>query len=380
MAKRRAHGAGAVRQLPSGRWQARVRDPDDGKTMIPAPKTFATALDAATWLASSDGAPEAAKPDRTLNDFADDWLATRELKPRTRADYRLLLDQHILPALGGYRLKRITVDKVHDWYDALSPKTPTTKARAYGLLRTIMGSAWQRDLIESNPCRVRGGGVAKRKSKTKVATVAELEAIADAIRPERYRAMVLLAGWCALRYGEVTELRRSDVDLETGVLHVRRGVVRVGSTFVVGDPKSDAGIRDVNIPPHILPAIAEHLATVAPDPGALLFPAAGDPAKHLAPSTWCKVYYPARLAAGRPDLRFHDLRHTGLTLAAATGATLADLMARAGHSTASAAMGYQHSVADRDQAIAEALSGFAAGKVIPLKARRASTSKHGART
>ena len=82
-------------------------------------------------------------------------------------------------------------------------------------------------------------------------------------------------------------------------------------------------------------------------------------------------HYPARQAAGRPDLRFHDPRHTGLTLAAATGATLADLMARAGHSTTSAAMTYQHSVADRDAAIAEALSGFAPAKVIPLKRRRA---------
>ena len=65
------------------------------------------------------------------------------------------------------------------------------------------------------------------------------------------------------------------------------------------------------------------------------------------------------MKAGRPDLRFHDLRHTGAVLAAQTGATLAELMGRLGHSTSSAAMRYQHAAADRDKAIAEALSRLA---------------------
>ena len=88
----------------------------------------------------------------------------------------------------------------------------------------------------------------------------------------------------------------------------------------------------------------------------------------MAPSSLYRVWYPAREAAGRPDLRFHDLRHTGATLAAATGATLADLMQRLGHSTPAAALRYQHAAADRDRAIAEALSGFATANVVPLRA------------
>ena len=72
--------------------------------------------------------------------------------------------------------------------------------------------------------------------------------------PEKYRLMVLLAAWCALRFGELTELRRKDIDLKAGVIHVRRGVAWVDSKPVIGKPKSDAGIRDVAIPPHLLPA------------------------------------------------------------------------------------------------------------------------------
>nr|WP_306239231.1 tyrosine-type recombinase/integrase [Ornithinimicrobium cryptoxanthini] len=89
---------------------------------------------------------------------------------------------------------------------------------------------------------------------------------------------------------------------------------------------------------------------------ALLFPAAADSDRHMAPSTLYKVYYPARQAAGRPDLRWHDLRHTGAVLAAQTGATLAELMGRLGHSTPGAAMRYQHAAAERDAEIARRLS------------------------
>ena len=126
--------------------------------------------------------------------------------------------------------------------------------------------------------------------------------------------------------------------------------------FIVGTPKSDAGVRDVAIPPHLLPMITEHLShNITGGRDGLLFPAR-DGTSHLAPSTLYKVFYPAREKAGRPDLRFHDLRHTGAVLAASTGATLAELMARLGHSTAGAAMRYQHAAQDRDQVIAAALS------------------------
>jgi integrase len=184
--------------------------------------------------------------------------------------------------------------------------------------------------------------------------------------------MALLASWCGLRFGELAELRRSDVDAKAGVLHVRRGVVRTTAGRQVKGPKSDAGKRTVAIPPHLLPAVREHLkAHTAIGRDGLLFPARHG--AHMAPSTLYRVFYPAREAAGRPDLRFHDLRHTGATLAAATGATPAELMARLGHSTPGAAMRYQHASADSDRVIAEALSKLATDNVTSI--RRTTTTK-----
>ena len=114
--------------------------------------------------------------------------------------------------------------------------------------------------------------------------------------------MVLLASWCGLRLGELTELRRSDVDLGDGVIRVRRAMVCVRGEFRVTTPKSEADIRDVNIPPHLLPT-ADHMAShVGVDQDALVFPARHG--GHLAPGTLYEAYYRrAEVVAVRASLR-----------------------------------------------------------------------------
>lgn len=373
---------GNVRRLPSGRYQARYTGPDgisrtarteDGRSLTFDSRQYADAylrrvsadIQAGKW-ASPDAPPKAAPV--TLAAYAAAWLEGRDLSPSTRLLYSNVL-VHILPAFGGTQLAAITPAAVREWHARLRGETgPTMRAHAYSLLRTILNTAVADDVIAANPCRVRGAGSVKRARKIREASLAELEAIVAAM-PARYRLMVLLAAWCALRFGELAELRRSDIDVKNAVVHVRRGVVRTGNGRVVKDPKSQAGKRAVSIPPHLMPAVKAHLAAhVAPTRDALVFPAAAG--GHMAPGSLYAVYHPAREAAGRPDLRFHDLRHTGAVLAAATGATLAELMARLGHSTVSAAMLYQHASQDRDKVIAAALSGMAAGNVTPIGSGR----------
>ena len=133
-----------------------------------------------------------------------------------------------------------------------------------------------------------------------------------------------------------------DVDVATGTVRVVRALSWVGGEPIVGTPKSAAGTRVVSIPPHILPAIAHHLDTMTtPAADALLFPGR-DGVSHLQPSTMHRHWRMAREAAGRPDLRVHDLRHTGATMAARAGATLAELQEWLGHSSVNAALRYQH--------------------------------------
>ena len=362
-AKRR--GFGRLRKLPSGRWQAAYTGPDG--VLYTAATTFDYEDAARGWLsrerrlieADEWTSPESRRRTvtargRTLAAYADLWLDQRTIKPRTRTHYRSLLDHQILPALGSLTLKGITPEAVRAWHAGMGKATPTLRAHAYGLLRTILGSAVEDELIRVNPCHIRGAGNAKRVHQIKPASVEELSLIVDNM-PPRYRLMVLLASWCGLRFGELAELRRSDIDVANRRVKIRRGVVRAAGETIVGSPKTAAGVRDVAIPPHLMPMVEEHLAAyTARARNGLLFPAATG--GNLAPSSLYRVFYPAREAAGRPDLRWHDLRHTGAVLAAQTGATLAELMARLGHSTPGAAMRYQHAAQDRDAEIARRLS------------------------
>jgi integrase len=364
---------GNVRKLPSGRFQARYTGPDgatytgrtpEGRALTFDARQYAGAylsrvdasIQAGKWVSPDIPAdlPESAAP--TLRAYSETWLAGRDLSPSTRKLYKATLGKQILPALGDLEVTSIAPAAVRKWHAELDTG-PTQRAHAYSLLRTILGTALADDLIPANPCRVRGAGQAKRARQIKPASLAELETLVTAM-PARYRLMVLLAAWCAMRFGELAELRRSDIEVNNAVIRVRRGVILGDDGREVKDPKSEAGKRSVNIPPHLMPAVKAHLHDhVAAARNALVFPAASG--VHMAPSTLYAVYHPARDAAGRPDLRFHDLRHTGAVLAAAAGATLAELMARLGHSTVSAAMRYQHAAADRDKVIAEALSKLA---------------------
>jgi integrase len=362
---------GYVRRLPSGRFQASYLGPDQKRHN--APTTFKAKVDARGWLATVEariieGMWRPPAPIMTLSAYANAWLADRPLKPRTRDHYRRLLDRLILPSFGDLPLESITPIAVRAWHANLGADTPTMRAHAYALLRSIMASAVDDRLSPSNPCHIRGAGNSKRVHKISALTPAELEALAAAM-PARLHAMPLLAAWCGLRFGELAELRRSDLDLQVGKIKIRRAVVRAGGEIIVGAPKSDAGVRDVVMPPHLLPTLRAHVADHAQfGCDGLLFPGTGG--GHLAPASlygrapgertrggW--GFYAARAAIGRPDLRWHDLRHTGAVWAAATGAPLADIMARLGHSTQGAAMRYQHAVQDHDSEIARKLSAMA---------------------
>ncbi len=361
---------GSIRQLPSGRWQARYATPF-GVT-IAAPKTFAAKLHAEAWLAHRKREidaqlwnPHAVSRRRdTFAAYSASWLASRTargsaLRPRTREMYQSILDHFLLPEFGDHDLREISPAEVREWYSRTLTNRPTLRAHTYGLLRTILATALSDELIDANPCRIRGAGQTTRVRQIVPATVAELAELTAAM-PERLQLAVPLASWCALRFGEMIELRRKDIDLQAEVIRVRRAVVRVKGGHIVADPKSQAGIRDVAIPPHLLPMIRDHLAEhTAPGRDGLLFPSTRYGGRHLSMTALYRSWTKARAAAGRPDLRWHDLRHSGAVLAAATGASLAELMARLGHSTHKAALRYQHAAAGRDREIAALLSKLA---------------------
>ena len=361
MAVRSRSSWGSVRRLPSGRYQARYRV---DRTWRGAPTTFRTKRDADAFLAATRADlergtwhdPEAGKV--KLREYATRWLRERPtLRPRTREVYEANLRLHILPALGDVDLNKITTSRVRAWYSDLlraGKPGPPTVAKCYRLLHATLATAVEDELIVKNPCVLRGAST-DRPGERPVATVEQVYLLADAMGP-RFRSMVLLATFCGLRLGELRALRRNRVDLLHKTLKVVEQLQDLsnGTTFV-GPPKTDAGRRTVAIPSAILPDLEAHLGEwAAPGKDGLVFCAAqGQP---LSRKTFYRAWDRAIAAAGLEGFRFHDLRHTGNTLAAATGASTKELMSRMGHSSPRAALIYQHATTDRDVVIAQALS------------------------
>lgn len=385
--KRRTFGA--LRELPSGRWQASYVGPNGkrytARTTDGTGLTFDTRRDADAWLARQSAAistgqwadPDArptaeatTKPVETFRVYALAWLETRTLAARTKDLYRSLLDRRILPTFGDLPLTEITPTLVRLWH--AEQDKPTAKAHAYAVLRTILTTAVADGLIPANPAHIKGAGQARREKEPVTAELTEIAAL-RAVLPEHYRSALDLGLWCSLRIGEVCGLQRADVDLTNAVVRVRRSAGRTAHGPEVKAPKSAAGVRDVTIPASIVPALREHLdAYTAPGRTAWVFPAGTDKGKPLSADVLREAFVYARKKIGRPDLRFHDLRATGATLAARVGATVAELQARLGHTTPNMAMRYQRVAHERPREIADRLSALNVGAVVPIESAKRS--------
>ncbi|WP_219601766.1 tyrosine-type recombinase/integrase [Nonomuraea indica] len=410
---------GNIRQLPSGRYQISYLAPDGRRrTGLETYERKGDAERALTLIEAKMIAGEWTDPDRgkiKLKDYAETWISQRPgLRPRTVDLYTWLLNKHITPYLGAAQLGKLSTAMIRQWRADLlgNGVSVSMAAKAYRLLRAVLMTAAEEDhIIPRNPCRIRGAGdehpeerpvlsvaqvfeLADRVGRRPLGNVRKVkngayrlrfqrhgemrthpevftsrgdaeralwamgtDGRADSIQDRRFRALILLATFASLRWGEVSALRRSDLDLEAATVRVRAAFVeRSTGELVLGPPKSKAGRRVVGIPQAIIPTLREHLNTyVGNEPGALLFPGVkGGPLRRSGFNTrtrWVDVVRDM----GMPGLHFHDLRHTGNMLAAESGAGLKDLMARMGHDNVRAAMIYQHAVRGADKAITDAI-------------------------
>lgn len=355
---------GSVRKRTNGRWQVRYVDPCGRKHS----KMFATRGDASRFpsrVRADMDRGDWADPDAGqahLREYAENWLALRRVRgkplaPRTRERYDSCLRLHILPTLGDLQLRHIDVPAVRRWYaDQLrSGLSSASVAKNYRLLHAILATATVDEEITRNPCNIPGAS-AESSDERPIATLPQVMELAAAVGT-RYRALVLLATFCGLRFGELAGLTRDRLDLDNAFVAVTVDLDELDSGVLQpGEVKSRAGRRTVSIPSAIMPDLQDHLAEHA-EPGPQGFVFVGSQGGQLRRSNFrSQQWVPAVEKVGVPYLHFHDLRHTGNTLAASTGASTRELMLRMGHASGRAALIYQHATRERDVAIADKIS------------------------
>jgi integrase len=334
-----------------------------------APTTYTAKMDAEHWLSDERRLIErdewtppamraAARKARsvTVGDYADRWLEHRDVKPRTRGHYAVIIADHIKPSIGRIPLRNLTAEAVRAWHATTLADRPTYRAHAYGLLHAVCATAVTDGLLPTNPCQIARASSVRRERAPAILTVSELGRLADVIAPPEYRALVLISAWCGCRWGEVTELRRKDISAGAETITVARGVTHRGDCQI-DTPKSGVG-RIVVVPPHIRADITNHLAAhVAKPADSLLFPPRADGC-HLSDATFRRYFKSALKTVGREGVRVHDLRHFAGSQTARVG-NLVETMGRLGHSTVSASLRDQAIVDGRDAAVAVALSELA---------------------
>ncbi|WP_285487735.1 tyrosine-type recombinase/integrase [Amycolatopsis taiwanensis] len=303
--------------------------------------------------------PERAKI--PLGHYAAQWITQRPgLRPRTVELYRWLLRKHIEPYLGGVELGKLSTSIVRQWRSErlMAGVSESVTAKAYRLLRAVLTTAVDEDkILPRNPCRVRGAD-REHAAERPVVTVAQVFELANRM-PGRFRALVLLAAFNSLRWGEVTALRRCDIAEDASWLRVSQALVEVpGRGLIVGPPKSRAGVRELIIPAAIRSEVVKHLATyVKSEPTALLFSGERNGNALRRPNFNQRVKWTKVVAdMGLKGLHFHDLRHAGNIWASKAGTSTKDLMARMGHDDMRAALIYQRATSDADERIADRLS------------------------
>lgn len=332
MTRRRSFGN--VRQRASGRWQARWQD-NDG-TWHNATATFRTKAEGTAWLAAEEtdrqrGAwtdPRHGK--MVFEAWARQWQATTvNLRASTTARDANYLNAYILPTFGRRRLEQIDHMAVRAWIASLTARglAPATVGKAGQIMAKIMRTAVDARMLPVNPCdEVRFPTV--ERDEMRFLSSDDLAALADAIDP-RYRPLVLLGGYGALRPGELFGLKVRRVDPLHRHVTVAEIVTEASGHLNIGPPKTRASRRVVPIPAFVADELAAHAAGKHPDD--LMFPAP-EGNTYVRGSNWRpRIWVPALRLAGIEPCRVHDLRHTAISFWISEGADPVSIARWAGH-------------------------------------------------
>lgn len=379
--KRTRRAFGRIQKLPSGRYRARYVGPDGN--LHPAPHSYSAKMDGEGWLAAENRlielgtwTPPATRGQkrelvsRTIPEAVTDYIESRDITPGSAETYRSILATRIVPYLGSATVGELTRHDVEKWTHAMrrDHDTRSRNAQSYRLLASTMKREVDQEVIEVSPCQSPEAGRKPRPTETPILTDDEYQTLVAAL-PDQYQLMAEVMAGCALRLGEVTELRVGDYrtvssDPLVATLSVARAASWVDGRWVVGRPKSDAGVRTITVPPLIAVNLRELVKTRKNEagPDALIFPNSnGD---RVRPQGFRSTFARAAAKAERPDVSPHGLRHLGAVQAAHVGATVKELMDRLGHTSPAVSIKYQHTAKGRDAEIAAEMSKrFGKGKL-----------------
>ncbi|MEO8541356.1 MAG: tyrosine-type recombinase/integrase [bacterium] len=364
---RRGNYEGTIRQRPDGKWEGAVQI--NGRRYWIRAISQAETRRGLADLRQKHATGELVPPSRlSVAQHLDTWLSVTVagLRPKTQADYAWVCRQFLVPAFGHVPLQRLTpvmVARQFTEWNAAGTHSPQTRRNVFRTLHRALTIARYWGLVGSNALdSVEAPRVTRQIPDIWSRT--EAEAFLASVQPGTWEGtlFLLLAG-TGCRFGEAMGARWSDFDRDSGTLTIRRNVTTIRGQYVEGEPKTQAGQRNIILPDFAADALrawrplqlAHRMAAgpAWPDNDRIVtLPDGASPPIHVAYNRFKR----ACKSAGVPETRMHDLRHLHASFLLSAGLPLPAVSARLGHaSTAVTAAIYSHALAGADLAAAVAI-------------------------
>jgi len=367
---KRGNGEGSVYRTKNGLWRGSywVTTAKGLKRRYVSAKTRQQCSQKLTKaMADRDGGLIFEAGHLTVGDYLKRWLKDVEdtVRRSTYEGYEYAVRPHIVPALGRIKLKDLTSAHLRSFYrDRLdSGRAPATVYKLHVVLHKALKAAVADGLIPRNAA---AGLKLPRITREEIDPLTEEEArrLLETVRGDRLETLYVLALNTGMRQGELLALKWDDVDLERGVLRVRRTLTHANKSFVLGEPKTKNSRRTIRLTTGAVNALRMHLSRQLEEieymgslyqPGGLIF--ATETGTIINPSNLRnRSFKPLLKGAGLPPIRFHDLRHTCATLLLSNDVNAKVVSEMLGHSSIRITLDiYSHLMPDMQEKAAKAL-------------------------
>ena len=356
MAKKRPDGEGSVSQRSDGRWMARLSVGRDAGGKARRVTIYgATQAEVVTQLQAlrnqRDVSAKSLYAKDTVAAYLKRWLDNDvevNGEPKTLQEYEMAIRLYIVPFIGHLKLAKLDGEQLVTWQATLKKKkfTNNMRLRAIRVLRNGLNKAVKLRILPYNPVAALDKPKVVRKEVTPLEPE-QCEALFAACQAHRIGDVITLAAMTGLRKGELFALEWNAINLDEGVLVVRRQLQELRG-LRLKEPKTKAGKRVVSLDPVAVAALRSRLRKAQEegfDPAQVPIVFANIRGGYLRGSNFDRnVWYPIRDSVGIPNtFVFHDLRHTQASLMLAAGVDLKVIQKRLGHADfATTANTYSH--------------------------------------
>jgi integrase len=348
MMGRRGNGEGSISRRKDGRWEAKytAHTADGPKRRALYGKTRKEAADKLAQVLANRAIGYTLDTENiTVGGYLDRWLNDSDrgsVRTSTYERHEQVVRLHLKPALGRVKLSKLTPAHVQGLYrDKLDSRlSPATVQQIHAVLHKALAQALRWGMIPRNPA---DAVKAPRPAPEEMRPLSPDEALklVEAVHGDKLEALYILAVQTGMRQGELLALKWEDVDLNRGVIHVRRTLVRSRGRLALGEPKTKKSRRPVNLTNVAVEALKTHLGQqlediqrlgdLYRDDGLVFTSGVGT---LINPSNLRRRSFKPLLQRARlPQIRFHDLRHTCATLLLSRNANPKLVQELLGHAT-----------------------------------------------